>query len=197
MTEEINKDNMDLASFIDSECQSERQAIFGAPAASCPDLLDETPERINQRRSNECLYDVEAGRLFHGWITGYELRKASNGSPYLRFECQLEANGWKMTSTRFLPRNKISSTELIAEARDSILLKLGYDPASKDDPKKPAFPHVKLFEIGSWQSEDGKKHLNIKRIFNDTRDYNSYKLWEWENKNKKKQWTAPDVALPE
>lgn len=193
--ENENSNTSDLASFIDADQQPERQQLYSqrtaptTPAAG-PKLLDEDPVRVAQRRSNECLRDVAVGELFHGKILGYELRKASNGSPYIRFELELEANNWRMSNTKFLPRNKIGSTEQIAEARDAILDRLGYDFESK------TFPSVKLFEIGCWQSGDGKAHFNVKRIYNDTRDYNSFKQWEFDNKNKKKQWTAPNVELP-
>lgn len=204
MTNEINKDNMDLATFIDADQQPERQKIFSGQQldevvveetstfADGPKLLSENRDRIANRRGQERFQKVEPGKLFHGWIRGYELTKASNGMPYLKFDCQLECNEWHLTHTKFLPRNKINSTEEIAAARDEILAKYGFDADSKK------FPAVKIFEIGFWDSSDGKRHNKVERVYADTKDYNSYQQWKWNRDHApKKQWQAPNVELPE
>ena len=199
MTEEIKQEPMDLASFIDAEQMPERMAAINGsqqvqPLSNedGPKLLSEHPDRIANRRGQEHLKKVAVGELFHGWIKEWELKKADNGSVYIRFSCELEANHWRMTHTRFLPKGSLGTTESIAEARDKILSGFGYDFDKKQ------FNGVRLFEIGSYPGSDGKDHYKIGRIYADTKDYNSYQQWKWEKDHQpKKPWTVASAPLPE
>lgn len=209
MNEEISLGNAiangDLASFIDAENQPEFQKAFNAnqqpvevtveevPAsAEGPTLLSENKDRIAQRRQQERFQRVEPGKLFHGWLKTWELKKANNGSVFLRFDCTLECNNWRMTHTRFLPKSALDSTEAIASARDKILLDFGYDFS------KQQFDGIRLFEIGSYAGNDGKDHLKVERVYTDTADYNSYQQWKWNRDHApKKQWHVDSAPLPE
>lgn len=188
----------DLTTFIDTDTQIERQKILsGQPlvaptSVDGPRLLSEHPDRIAQRRHSEAFQRLEPGALFHGYVKTWELKRASNNMPYIKFDCQLECNEWRLTHTKFLPRNKINSTEEIAAARDEILNKYGYDTETKQ------FPTIKLFEIGYWEDGEGKRHNKVERVYADIADYNSYQQWKWNRDHApKKQWRAPDVELPE
>ena len=127
--------------------------------------ISEDPLRINNKRAQEGLLRVEPGRLFHGYITDYEVRTSAKGTPYLRFNCELECNQWKMSHTKFFPwgiktddeRNIITNT---------ILQELGYDA------EQQTFPGIRLFKIGSWQDKEGGEHVNIESIYRDEHAYN-------------------------
>lgn len=199
-----NSDAFGLAEEIDRQNQPEFQKIFNAnqqPTEEAvveeaptegPILLSENKDRIAQRRQQERFQKVETGKLFHGWLKTWELKEAGNGSLFLRFDCTLECNNWRMTHTRFLPKSALGSTEAIAEARDKVLSDFGYDF------DKQQFMGVRLFEIGSYAGKDGKEHLKVERVYSDTADYNGYLKWKWaQDHQPKKQWKVAHAPLPE
>ena len=215
MTEINTNEITDLAQFIDADQTQQRldainaaqqqqplpdEVVIDEPVPDIPQL-SENPARVANVRAQESRQRVAAGNLFHGWIRKWECRRAANGSPYLRFEVELECNQWRMTHTKFLPKDKIDTTEHIAQAQDFILQNYGYDFNADNDPSVIPFPGLRLFEIGSWKSDDDKEHLNVKYVYLNEADYNRCQIRIYENKQKKqankKKWQAPDCPLPQ
>ena len=213
MTEEINKDNMDLASFIDAENMPERMAaitgsqqqplVATAPALTVegPPQLSENPVRIQQMRSWESSQKIEKGALFHGHIRSWECaRTPSSGLPYLKFDCVLACNSWHYTHTQFIPRSETDTTEKIAAAQDRILQRYGYNFEHDSDPSVEPFPGSRIFEIGVYTGKDNKEHKKIQFVYRDEADYNRCQrnLWEKKQNNPEKQaWHAADCPLPQ
>ena len=180
--------NQDFATYVD-----EVNNNFPASDEQIPDLLSERPDRIANRRAHEKRQPMEAGQLFHGYVDSVELRMAANGNPFLSFKCHLFCNNWRRTSAWFLPRNRINSTEQIADCCAEYLAKLGYQKGAQNE-----FPHTLAFQLGSWTSDSDKKtHLKIDRILRDTKDYNSYVRWKWRKDQQKQPYQAPKVELPQ
>lgn len=201
----LNNGDLGLAAFIDQDQQSERQATYCQQVQPVEvklkdglELLPTHPARLAAIRQQEGSQRVEDGKLFHGRLDGYELKKNKDGIPFLKFDATLSCNGWRMSYFRNLPKSSIGTTEGIAAARDEILADLGFDPASKDDPTKPLFPETKLFQIQDWKSPtDGKIRHKIGRVFRDAEDYNGYVQWLWDKEHSpKKQQKFNSVELP-
>lgn len=127
--------------------------------------ISEDPLRINSKRAQEGLQRVEPGRLFHGYITDYEVRTSVKGTPYLRFNCELECNQWKMSHTKFYPWG-VKTDEERSGITSSILNEFGYDANTQ------SFPGIRLFKIGSWTDKEGGEHVNIEAIYRDEHAYN-------------------------
>lgn len=213
MTNDLNHgDNLDLAAYIDQDQQVERMATFSQQSQPIssevvldevvvdgPTLLPTQRDRVVAMLHEEGSQRVEDGKLFHGKIKSWKMKKNVNGNPYVHFEVVLTCNGWRLSHYRYLPDSQISTTEAIAAARDAILEEYGYDPESKTDPAKPAFPETKLFLIADWKSkDDGKVHHKVGKVFKDTADYNGYAQWKWNQDHApKKQRKVYSADLPE
>lgn len=215
MNEEIKQDNMDLASFIDSQNQPEFQKVFSGAQANQPlpgevvidepqgpPQLPENPVRMQQIRSHESTQKIEKGALFHGHIKSWTCaRTPKERLPYLKFDCVLDFNGWHYTHTAFIPRKETGTTELIQAAQDRILERYGYNFEHDSDPSVDPFPGSRIFEIGVWVDDDKKEHKKVQYVYRDAKDYNRCQQNIWnkrqEKQEKKQPWQAPDCPLPQ
>ena len=178
------KNDLDLASFIDAENKNnDLAAKFQMPK-------QEHPIRKQQRLMNESVKPVKPGELFHAHFVRAEWANSSNGFPFLRITVELDANGWTISHTHFIDRKKCGSEDEIQIAGAEYLAKFGYHPSNHNLKEIPI-----LVEIGSWTSDDGKEHLNIKRIYRDEYDYKSYQEW-LQNRPKKQPKIRKPTALP-
>lgn len=179
------KNDLDLASFIDAENKNnDLAAKFELPK-------QESPIRKQQRLMNEYNKPVKPGELFHAHFISAEWANSSTGYPFLRIKVELDANGWTMSHTHFIDRKKCNSQDEIQCAGTDYLSKFGYHP-SNHNLKEIGI----LVEIGSWKSDDGVEHLNIKRIYRDEADYRSYQEW-LKNRPAKQPKIRKPVDLPE
>ena len=179
MTEEMN---LDLASFIDADNKNNELAAK---------LKPEHPVRKQQRLMAEGTKAVKPGELFHAHFISAEWANSSTGYPFLRIKVELDANGWTMSHTHFIDRKKCNSQDEIQCAGTEYLSKFGYHPSNRNLKEIGV-----LVEIGSWKSDDGVEHLNIKRIYRDKADYDSYQEW-LKNRPAKQPKIRKPVDLPE
>lgn len=186
-------DDFDLASFIDEDNKNNEDFAtkFEQRKEEMGLSKTESPIRRSQRLMNENSKPVKPGELFHAHFLSAEWANSSTGFPFLRIKVLLDANGWTMTHTHFIDRKKCGSQDEIQIAGTEWLCRFGYHP-SLHNLKELAI----LVEIGSWKSDDGKEHLNIKRIYRDEADYESYQEW-LANRPQKQFKKREPVELPD
>ena len=195
MNEELNleqtESNGDLASFIDAENGNNGDFRTASQMLEVHPEKQEHPVRKYQRVMNEYTKKVEPGALFSAHFVKAEWANTTTGFPFLRITVQLDANGWTMSHTHFIDRKKCNSEAEIQCAGTEYLCKYGYHPRNHNLKELPI-----LVEIGSWKSDDGKEHLNVKRIYRDKADYDSYQEW-LKNRPAKQPKVRKPVSLPD
>lgn len=179
-----NENVTDLAAFIDAENKNN-------DLAAKFNFQKENPVRRMQRVMNEGTKPIKPGELFHAHFISAEFANASNGYPFLRCKFQLDGNGWTMSMTHFIDRKKCGSTAEIDAAALEFLGRYGYNRELHNLKDLQV-----LAEIGSWTSDDGKEHLNIKRIYRDEEDYRGYQEW-LKNRPERQPKKREPVSLPD